>query len=132
MPRLSWALRHGRPGIEILLTLAADGRDWPRFLLADSGAGSQRGRFQLLLEEDDCLLCGGNPLAPVTLGGAYTGPFPTYGVAVRLPALGFDHNLRAVAVASVPRGFDGIACFGFLNRFTYGNFGDPGQFGLEC
>jgi hypothetical protein len=28
--------------------------------------------------------------------------------------------------------FDGIACFRFLNRFTYGNFGDPGQFGLEC
>ena len=25
-----------------------------------------------------------------------------------------------------------IACFGFLNRFTYGNFGDPSQFGLEC
>jgi hypothetical protein len=32
----------------------------------------------------------------------------------------------------VPRPFDGIACFRFLNRFTYGNFGDPNQFGLEC
>ncbi|HUY31727.1 MAG TPA: hypothetical protein VMV69_03030 [Pirellulales bacterium] len=31
-----------------------------------------------------------------------------------------------------PAGFDGVACFGFLNRFTYGNFGDPHQFGLEA
>ena len=30
-----------------------------------------------------------------------------------------------------PAGFDGIACFGFLNLFTYGNFGDPALFGLE-
>jgi hypothetical protein len=37
-----------------------------------------------------------------------------------------------VGVRSVPAGFDGIACFAFLDRFTYGNFGDPGQFGLEC
>ncbi|MBI3412163.1 MAG: hypothetical protein HY040_27855 [Planctomycetes bacterium] len=28
--------------------------------------------------------------------------------------------------------FDGIACFSFLNRFHYGNFGNPGSFGLEC
>ena len=40
-------------------------------------------------------------------------------------------NLRVVGVPSVPPGFDGIACFPFLNRFTYGNFGDSGQFGLE-
>jgi hypothetical protein len=26
---------------------------------------------------------------------------------------------------------DGIACFGFLNRFHYGNFGDSALFGLE-
>ena len=41
-------------------------------------------------------------------------------------------RLRVVAVPSVPRWFDGIACFSFLNRFTYGNFGDPARFGLEC
>jgi len=34
-------------------------------------------------------------------------------------------------MGAFPPGFDGTACFGFLNRFTYGNFGDPGQFGLE-
>jgi hypothetical protein len=73
----------------------------------------------------------GNPLHPVSLAGAYAGSFPTYGISVRLPVLGFDGNIRAVGVASVPAGFDGIACFRFLNRMTYGNFGDRGQFGLE-
>jgi hypothetical protein len=34
-------------------------------------------------------------------------------------------------VPAYPVGFGGIACFRFLNRFTYGNFGDPNQFGLE-
>jgi hypothetical protein len=50
---------------------------------------------------------------------------------VQLPALGFAQHLRVVGVPSVPAGFDGLACFGFLNRFQYGNFGDPGVFGLE-
>ena len=31
-------------------------------------------------------------------------------------------NLRVVGVPSVPTGFDGIACFSFVNRFHYGNF----------
>lgn len=132
MPRATWALRHGRPCIEIVLTLAAAGQPSPRILLADTGAGSQAGRFQLLVDEDDCLLCGGNPVRPVKLGGAYSGSFPTYSLAVQLPALGFNQIVRVVGVPSVPVGFDGIACFRFLNRFTYGNFGDPNQFGLEC
>jgi hypothetical protein len=131
MPRVQWPLRHGRPCVEVLLTLAAHGQPFPRILLADTGAGSRTARFQLILDEDDCLLCGGNPLQAVTLGGAYAGSFPTNALRVRLPALGFDQNLRAVGVPSVPAGFDGIACFSFLNRFTYGNFGDPSQFGLE-
>jgi hypothetical protein len=132
MPRVLWPLRHGRPCVQVVLTLAAGGQLFPRTLLADTGAGSQTSLFELILDEDDCLLCGGNPLQPVLLGGAYTGSFPIYGISVRLPALGFDQNLRAVGVPSVPAGFDGIACFGSLNRFTYSNLGDPGQFGLEC
>ena len=131
MPRVQWPLRRGRPCVEIVLTQVPGGQSLVRVLLADTGAGARASQFQLILDEDDCLLCDGNPDRPATLGGAYSGLFPTYVIRVRLPALGFDQNVRAVGVPSVPAGFDGIACFGFLNQFTYGNFGDPGQFGLE-
>lgn len=132
MPRVQWPLRHGRPCVEVALTLARGGQLIPRILLADTGAGTRTDPFQLILDEDDCLLCGGLAGTSVTLGGAYVGSFPLYDIRVQVPALGFDQNLRAVGVPSLPAGFDGIACFGFLNRFTYGNFGDPNQFGLEC
>jgi hypothetical protein len=92
-------------------------------LLADTGAGSRRGKFQLILDEDDCLLCGGLPFPSVTLRGAFAGSYPVYVVPVGIPALGFAQDVRAVGVPSLPGRFDGIACFGFLNQFTYGNFG---------
>jgi hypothetical protein len=101
-------------------------------LLADTGAGSRISTFELILDEDDCLLCSGVPDVSVGLGGAYSGVFPTYDLPVQIPALGFDQPLLAVGVPSLPAGFDGIACFPFLSRFTYGNFGHPDQFGLEC
>jgi len=50
---------------------------------------------------------------------------------VRIPTLHFDLWVRVVAVPVVPDDLDGIACFTFLNRFTYGNFGNPTLFGLE-
>jgi hypothetical protein len=103
-----------------------------RTLLADTGAGSQHVKFELILLEGDCLLCIKTPSWAVSLRGSYAGSFPTYLLPIRLPTLGFGQDVRTVAVRSVPPGFDGIACFRFLNRFTYGNFGDPGQFGLEC
>jgi hypothetical protein len=117
--------------VQIVLNLAQGGQPWVRSLLADTGAGSQVSSFELVLDENDCLLCSGIPDQPVTLGGAYTGTFPTYVLPVQLPALGFAPHLRVVGVPSVPAGFDGLACFGFLNRFQYGNFGDQGVFGLE-
>jgi hypothetical protein len=132
MPRVSWPLLHDCPCVQVTLTLAASGQAFPRTLLADTGAGSANAGFELILDEDDCLHCGGFPGASTTLGGAYSGAFPVYDLPVRLPALGFDRNIRAVGVPSVAPGFDGIACFAFLNRFTYGNFGDPSRFGLEC
>ena len=100
-------------------------------MLADTGAGSEISPFDLILPETDCLLCGGNPLPPVTLGGAYVGSFPTYVLFVQIPSLGFAETLRVVGVPAVRSGLDGIACFRFLNRFHYGNFGDAGVFGLE-
>ena len=132
MPRAQWPLRNGRPNIEIVLTLALDGKPSPRTLLADTGAGSRQAGFDLILDEDDCVLCGGLHLFTATLRGAYKGAFPVYSVRVDLPSLGFAKPLRVVGVPAVPPGLDGIACFGFLNRFQYGNFGDRDSFGLEA
>ena len=132
MPRVQWPLQQGRPCVQVILTLAPAGQPFPRTLLADTGAGTVNDDFELILDENDCLLCGGISYPSVCLGGAYDGWFPLYDLAVQLPALGFAQTLRVVGVPSVPEGLDGIACFRFLNRFTFGNFGDPSQFGLEC
>ena len=131
MPRAEWLLRNGRPCVEVVLTLAPTGQPWVRALLADTGAGSSKDIFDLILDEEDCVLCGGIPGASVKLGGAYVGSFPLYDVAVQLPMLGFAKNLRVVGVPTLLAGFDGIACFSFVNRFSYGNFGNPGLFGLD-
>ena len=131
MPRVLWPLRRGRPCVQVVLTLTAGGQPFPRTLLADTGAGARTSPIELILDEGDCLLCGGAPDQPVRLGGSYTGSFPTYDLPVRIPTLGFDQRLLVVGAPSVPVGFDDIACFAFLDRFTYGNFGDPSQFGLE-
>jgi hypothetical protein len=131
MPRALWPLVQGRPTVEVVLTLSAGGQPWRRTLLADTGAGSAGAVFELILEEADCLLCGNALALSVRLRGAYPGHFPTYMVRVQLPALGFDQDVRAVGVPAGPRGLHGIACFPFLNRFTYGNFGDATRFGLE-
>ena len=130
MPRVVWPLRGGRPCVEVVLTLLLGGTHYSRTLLADTGAGSRTAACELILDENDCVQCG-SPLQSLTLRGAYSGSFPTYALPVQLPALGFDQFIVAVGVPTVPTGFDGIACFGFLNRFTYGSFGDHGGFGLE-
>jgi hypothetical protein len=44
--------------------------------------------------------------------------------------LDLSATVHAVGVPTAPPGLDGIACFRFLNRFTYGNFGNPNEFGL--
>ena len=132
MPRVQWPLWRDRPCVQVVLTRIATGQPLPRTLLADSGAGRRFSAVELILDETDCLQCGSPRGSLMILRGAYGGHFPVYDIAVQLPALGFAQRLRAVGVPSLPRGFDGIPGFRFLNRFTYGNFGDPGQFGLEC
>ena len=131
MPRVLWPLLHHRPIVEVVLTLTSGGQPLVRQLIADTGAATARAGFELLLQENDCLVCGGIPSHPVTLGGAYIGSFPVYVVRLQIPTLNFDHHLRAAGVPACPVGFDGIAGFRFLNRFSYGNFGDPSRFGLE-
>jgi hypothetical protein len=84
----------------------------------------------LILDEDDCLQCGGIPVHQVTFRGSYAGRYPVYLVDVRIPALNLDDSFTAAGVPQPPRGFDGIACFQFLRRFHYGNFANPDQFGL--
>ena len=131
MPRVDWALYADEPIVELELLSTAGGPRVTRRLLADTGAGNARSGFELLLADQDCQSCGGNPTQPIVLGGAYSGSFPVYLVRVVIPILAFDQFVPVVGVTQVPAGLDGIAGFRFLNRFTYGNFGDPGRFGLE-
>jgi hypothetical protein len=100
-------------------------------MLADSGAGSETAPFELVLDNNDCLACAGHPMGTIQLGGAYTGPFPLYELRVFILNLGFSKRVRAVGVPTAPPNFDGIAGFRFVNRFTYGNFANKAQFGLE-
>lgn len=131
MPIALWPLHKERPAIEIVLAFA-QGQEVTRTLLADTGAGSTNAPFELLLEEIDCVLCGGPPTKSAKLQGAYSGSFPIYLIRVQIPQLQFDDELPVVGIPQPPISFDGIAGFRFLNRFTYGNFGDPAQFGLEA
>src|SRR5262249_56437024 len=117
--------------IQVMLGLVQGGQQVARNLLADTGAGTANSGFDLVLDEQDCLLYGGIPLQGVLLGVAYTGSYPLYLVHVQIALLGFAQAVPAVGVSTVAVGFDGIACFQFLNRFTYGNFATPAQFGLK-
>jgi hypothetical protein len=131
MPRAVWHLVRGRRIISVILTLGQANQHVTRILLADTGAGGARVGFDLLLEHKDCLLSGQALSGPIVLRGAYAGSFPIYGIYVQIPQIGFSQHVRAVGIPAAPAGLGGIACFHFLNRFTYGNFGDPAQFGLE-
>ena len=130
MPVARWLLHNDRPVIEIVLS--ASGRhDLVRSLVADTDAGTRQSVFQLILDENDCLQSGAILIDRVHLGGAYSGSFPVYFVDVRIPQLNFDEPLPVVGVSQAPPGFDGIAGCRFLNRFHYGNFGNPDCFGLD-
>ncbi len=128
MPTL-WPLRRDRPCVEIVVP--GSNRSVVRRLLADSGAGSQSSVVQLILRKRDCDQTTNRLVGEVTLGGSYSGQFPVYPVEVRIPALNFQDFVEVAGVSQVPAGFDGNACFKFLNRFHFGNFADADRFGLE-
>src|SRR5262245_16613614 len=111
MPRVTWLLGQGCPAIRVVLTLKAANQPLPLFLLADTGAGNNTSRFELVLEESDCLLCGGKASATVGLGGAYAGYYPVYILQVQIPELGFDLPVEVAGVPANPQGFEGIAGF---------------------
>jgi hypothetical protein len=117
--------------IQLLLTLAQSGQKVTRTLLADTAAGNSQGQFEIILLQGDCLARGSRLAKTVVLGGAYSGSHPLYLVHVEIPQLSFNGLITAVGVKIVSPGIDGIAGFRFLNRFSYGNFADPGQFALE-
>ena len=96
MPRATWPLRQGCPSIGVLLTLGAGNQPLPLDLLADTGAGSATSAFDLLLEESDCLLCGGKASSSLVLGGAYAGRYTLYVLRVQIPALSLDDRLAVV------------------------------------
>jgi hypothetical protein len=123
----------GRPVVEISLVSPSNSSHSLRVLLADTGAGSARSGMELVLSEADQRQFSVGHAGALRLGGAFTGSYPAFWVTVSIPSLGFSDLCMAVAVppSQLPRQLQGIACFRFLNRFTYGNFGDPDQFGLE-
>jgi hypothetical protein len=129
MPRAQWALRRRRPHIEVILPAVCAKRK--RRLVADTGGGSDEAPFELILLDRDCLAADGVLEGQVSLRGAFAGWFNVYTVVTRISALKFESDIRVAGVPTVPEDFDGIACFRFLNRFHYGNFGDPNSFGLE-
>jgi hypothetical protein len=131
MARAPWPLLKGRPTIEITLTLTQSGKKVVCTLLADTGAGTAQDPFELVLDAVDCVLCGGTHSRMVSVGGAYSGIHSVYLLPVEIPLLGFQARVYAVGLPSPSSDFDGIACFPFLNRFTYGNFGNKGEFALE-
>jgi hypothetical protein len=89
--------------------------------------------MDLILSDADGRRFGVGSAGTLRLGGAFTGRFPAIWVTVSIATLGFSGLCIAVAVPSslLPFQLQGIACFRFLNQFTYGNFGDQDQFGLE-
>ena len=132
MARATWSLNRGRPAVEIELVERGSSRTHTRRLLADTGAGPNTAPFALLLDEQDCLSFARRAGHLIRLSGAYAGDFRLYLVEFRIPQLNHAAmTTTVVGIARPPKGFDGIAAFRFLNRFSYGNFGHPSQFGLE-
>jgi hypothetical protein len=133
MPRVCWPLQNGRPSVPIRLIMPNRVSIVNRTLLADTGAGSSQSGYELILSEGDCRRFGRRQTRRVGLRGAYTGIFFLYLVRIEIPLLSFDQEVAVVSVPAMqlPAGFDGLAAFSFLNRFTYGNFGDTNRFCLE-
>src|SRR5262245_40375792 len=117
MPATLWPLHNDRPCIEVLLPRAKG--NGLRLLVADTGAGNRQSSFQLFLTESDYWKSGGRLIGQAQLGGAYSGLFNVYSLVVEIPSRNFVHSVPTVGVSKVPDGFDGIACFKFLNRFHF-------------
>jgi hypothetical protein len=128
---MTWPLHDGRPAVEIELVVPDSLHAHGKRPLVDTGAGPDAAPFELLLDEQDCVISAHRSSHLVRLSGAFSGEFRCYIVERRVPQLDLSVVTTAVGIDRPPAGFDGIAAFGFLNRFAYGNFGRPQPFGLE-
>lgn len=109
------------------------GFSFTRTLLADTGGGSATVAVDLVLSQADGARCGGKIQQLVNSGGAIHGSFEVRSIEIAIPALNLKRrvNVMLVPTETLPDGLQGIACFRFLNSFTYGNFSNPAEFGLE-
>ncbi len=132
MPRATWLLYNDLPVVEIQLQ-DNFGFMHKRILLADTGAGPRHAPFQLVLSEADCKLQNSLRVDQVAIGGAIIGSFAVYRLEIGIPNLNLTCRVSVAAVpaGALPEGLQGIAAFRFLNSFTYGNFGNENEFGLE-
>ncbi len=134
MPRKSWPLHRGCPSVEVWLREPLTGFTSRRVLLADTGGGARSSPIEIIVSQADIGQFGvEKDVGQVGMGGAIRGAFSIFSVEIEIPALNLS---RFVDAAGVPTtnffpGYDGFALFRFLNAFTYGNFGNPNEFGLE-
>ena len=133
MPRASWPLVAGQPIVQIDLKETSSGATLTRTLLADTGGGSALMPVHLALSIEDVAHCGGIFRGYIGAGGAIEGRFKVYALDIIVPALHLVSlvNVMAVPAEILPDGLQGVACFRFLNSFSYGNFGNPAEFALE-
>ena len=134
MPRKSWLLHHGRPAIEIYLTDPFTGFSEQRILLADTGAGARFSPVEIILSQADVARFGvESDVGRVGMSGAIEGEFSIHAVDIEIPALKIARpfDVAGVSPAVFFPGFEGVACFRFLNTLNYGNGGNPAEFALE-
>ncbi len=133
MPRQSRLLVNGSPAVEVWLREPFTGFTSTRILLADTGGGARFGPADLILSPRDIAQFGISQTGSAGTSGAIQGQYPVFSMELEMPSLGISRSVRVLSVPASHffHSFDGFACFRFLNAFTYGNFGNPAEFGLE-
>ena len=133
MPRKTWLLEKGQPVIHVELHEPMSGFTSTRILLADTGAGAQKEPVDFVLSKLDGARFGEFFQGTAHSSGAIPGQFAIFVFLISIPALNFHRRCNGMLVPAetLPDGLDGIATFRFLNSFSYGNFGNPREFGLE-
>lgn len=133
MPRQTWLLHRDVPVIEVQL-FEHFTRSWIScVLLADTGAGPRFSPVEIVLSHGDIARFGMEESGSASVSGALQGRLQIYEVELQIPLLSVSRPVRALSApaSSLLMGLDGIAAFRFLNSFSFGNFGNAGEFGLE-